>query len=198
MKSVRKNIEGLHSIHFDRLADERGSLNRFFDRGEFSELGLGDWSWKLAVQSSTAIRNTLRGLHVQSPPFSEGKLILPLSGVMFWVCVDVRPASKTFGEWDSTQISAANRGGLLAESGFAHGCLSMTDDVNLMIFSDQSFREDMSAGIHWRDPDLGIDWPTGGEQPLISRGHDTYPSFAAFLVTMGFDRSTGGSRLNAN
>lgn len=182
MTPGKTRIDGFVSLRATRLPDARGSLIRLFDANLARTLGIG-FTWKQLLQSHTAQKNTLRGLHVQLPPHPEAKLVTCQQGRMFWVSVDVRPDSRSFGAWESVTLDGAAGDGFYAAPGLAHGCLSLTDDVVLTIASTEDFKPDFGAGIHWQDLELAIPWPLDGA-PLLSEAHAAYPSFAAFRRTL--------------
>ena len=100
---------------------------------------------------------------------------------MFWVVVDLRKSSKTFGDWESFNLEA-NKVSFFAESGFGHGCLSLTDNVNLTIIASKSHSDKHSSGIIWNDKTLNIKWPLQGENPfLISNNHSNNYKFEEFV-----------------
>jgi dTDP-4-dehydrorhamnose 3,5-epimerase len=178
MTPVNTRIDGFVGLHATRLTDARGALVRLFDSNLARTLGIGT-TWKQILHSHTAQRNTLRGLHVQLPPHPEAKLVTCQQGQMFWVVVDVRGGSPTFGQWDALTLSGDTDDAFYAAPGLAHGCLSLSDDVVLTIASSEDFRPEFGAGIHWQDPEISITWPLDGA-PMLSDVHAAYPSFAAF------------------
>ena len=160
--------------------DERGSLVRTFDAEVFREAGI-EVSWVQQSISFTRARGVLRGLHLQLPPYWEAKLISVLSGRMFWAAVDIREGSPTFGRWDSVTLSPEGVSGLFAARGFAHGCLSLSSECQLVIDADNYYSREHGRGIRWNDPQLGIEWPLDGRAPVLSDEHRKYPSFKTFL-----------------
>jgi len=181
MTPVKTSIDGFVSLRSTRLPDARGSLVRLFDSNLARTLGISA-TWKQILQSHTTQKNTLRGLHVQLPPQPEAKLVTCQQGRMFWVVVDVRAGSPTFGQWDALTLSCDAGDGFYSAPGLAHGCLSLSDDVLLTIASSEDFMPEFGAGIHWQDPEIGIAWPTEGT-PMLSDAHAAYPSFAEFRRT---------------
>ena len=141
--------------------------------------------WTEMTHQHSNKKNIVRGLYVQPPPYSEGKLLRAIKGELLWVSVDVRKGSNTFGQWDSTVLSGARRNMLLSARGFAHGCVSLTDDADLLIMSDSYFAEEHGVGIMWNDKDLNIDWNLNGSIPFVSERHKEYPSFREFKDKYG-------------
>jgi len=176
-----RKLDGLWDVGHSPVADHRGVLQKLYDAGQFGPLGDLP-AWVQVIVSRTAKAKTLRGLHLQAPPFVEAKLVAPLLGRMVWVAVDVRRASPSFGQWESTTLDADHPTALYAARGFAHGCLSLTEDADLLILADNAYAEGL--GIRWDDPDLAIDWPLAGP-PTLSQAHTQLPSFAAFREVQG-------------
>jgi dTDP-4-dehydrorhamnose 3,5-epimerase len=140
------------------------------------------------VHSATDRAGVLRGLHAQNCPHSEGKIIVSLTGRMFWVVVDLRGGSRSFGHWQGFELAPDNSDGasaLQVPAGFAHGCLSLTDGVSLAIFADHDFAPSQAVGIAWNDPDLAIDWPLSSGVPSLSDEHAAFSSFAEFCHRYG-------------
>lgn len=175
----KKKVEGLAELTPEVYADDRGFLARIYDKRFFKELGLPT-EWAEESHHHTAKKHILRGLYVQRAPFSEGKLLRVIKGEMLWVSVDVRKESKTFGVWDSVILSEKNKNMLCAPRGLAHGCISLSDNVDLLIKSDNYFSAEHGIGIIWNDKDLNIDWKLGGAVPFISERDRGYQTFLEF------------------
>lgn len=172
-------ITGLFMITPEPCMDNRGYMARLLDDREIAAAGLNT-RWAQESRSYTRVRNTVRGLFVSLPPATEGKTITAFRGRMFWVSVDVRAGSPTFGKWASATLCGELGNTLYAAPGFAHGCLSLTDDCDLLLRSDNYFSPEHGAGILWSDPELGIRWPLCGPNPVISERDAAYPTFAEF------------------
>lgn len=178
-------MTGLWEIFTPPAADPRGFMYKPFDASSFSGLeGAFDFTWKQVIQSHTDHPNTVRGLYVQTQPHTEGKLVTCLNGRCFWVVVDLRRDSPTFGRWDGLTLDGGDGRSLLIAPGFAHGCLSLSADVDLLLLADNVHSHDHGQGIIWNDPEIGIEWPLNGP-PLISSGHAAYSTFADFRSRVG-------------
>jgi dTDP-4-dehydrorhamnose 3,5-epimerase len=170
-----------------RISDRRGSLTKIFCDGVF---GARDFTMEIRqiVHSVTDRPGVLRGLHAQNRLHSEGKIIVSLSGRMFWVVVDLRGGSHSFGRWQGFELvpnSSDGASALQVPAGFAHGCLSLTDDVSLAIFADRDYVPSQAVGIAWNDPDLAIEWPLPSGTPTLSDEHAAFDSFAEFCRRYG-------------
>ncbi|TSC73237.1 MAG: dTDP-4-dehydrorhamnose 3,5-epimerase [Parcubacteria group bacterium Gr01-1014_70] len=111
----------------------------------------------------------------------KGKIIAALRGVMLWVVVDLREKSDSFGKWNSVLLSETQRNILVVPRGFAHGCLSLTDNAEVVAFADNYYHEECGTGIIWNDPALNINWGLNGATPIISERHHGYDSWNNFV-----------------
>jgi dTDP-4-dehydrorhamnose 3,5-epimerase len=139
-------------------ADARGMFARLFDAEAFRARGLPTEF----VQASTSYNGksgTLRGLHYQAPPYVETKLVRCTAGAIFDVIVDVRPASPSYGRWQSVELTAENRLALVVPAGFAHGFETLTDGTEIFYQMTHPQTPGAERGIVWNDPDLAIAWP---------------------------------------
>ncbi|MEO9167383.1 MAG: dTDP-4-dehydrorhamnose 3,5-epimerase family protein, partial [Aestuariivirga sp.] len=118
-------------IHFTmpRFEDARGYFTETFNAGKLAKEGIAEPHWVQDNQSYSAENYTLRGLHFQLPPFSQGKIVRVISGRIFDVAVDIRPLSETFGKWLGLELTAEKQNQLYIPAGFAHGFLTLTPDV---------------------------------------------------------------------
>ncbi|MEO1944173.1 MAG: dTDP-4-dehydrorhamnose 3,5-epimerase family protein [Candidatus Thioglobus sp.] len=185
MNIKQRKLKGFFEISSTALVDSRGFLARTYDQKEF-DLKKIDRHWVQESLSHTDRRSTVRGLHVQFSPYTETKLISIYKGKMMWVVVDVRKDSSTFGQWDSVILSDEKHNSLFVESGFAHGCLSLSDNCDLIIKSDRAFIEGKGVGIKWNDPVIGIDWGLHDKLPIISDRDSNYLSFNDFVHNHGY------------
>ena len=148
-------------------SDDRGS---FYE--SYSEQVFDAWvGWKVRfVQDnhSTSAKGVLRGLHYQLPPAPQAKLVRVTRGVVFDVAVDIRRSSPTFGQWLGVELSEQNRRQLWIPEGFAHGFLALTDGAEVQYKTSAPYTPRLDRVIRWNDPEIGIVWPLGHHQPLVS------------------------------
>lgn len=168
-------ISGVILIESERHNDPRGYFARTFCAEEFSDLGLKA-QFAQCSTSFNAARGTLRGLHYQAEPASEAKLVRCIQGALFDVAVDIRPESPTFGQWFGAALSAANGHMLYIPEGCAHGFQTMVDDTEIFYQISVPYESELSRGIRWDDPEIGIDWPI--EDATLSDRDKTQPGFA--------------------
>ena len=180
-----QKLKGVFTIQLESYKDFRGGLVRTYDKCKFDEFGI-DSNWSQESISTTSKKNTLRGLHVSLPPTVEGKLINHSRGAMLWVIVDLRKDSFTFGHHEKFEISKAQTESIFVPKGFAHGCLSLSDNCELIIKSNAFFVEQNGTGIRWDDPQLGIDWGVHERNLSILKRDGNYPLFQSFLDVYKF------------
>ena len=150
-------IHGLFVVKRLVNQDQRGYFQRLFCAQELSEIG-----WNKPVmqinQTKTAMTGSLRGMHMQMPPFSERKLVSCLQGSVFDVVVDMRKASPTFLFWHGEILSEHEANALLIPPGCAHGFQTLTDNVEMLYCHDQVFSPEHEFGVHPLDPKVNIQW----------------------------------------
>lgn len=116
--------------------------------------------------SFSAQKGTLRGLHFQKPPMAQTKLIHCTRGAILDIAVDIRNGSPTYLKWVRVELSAENKQQLLIPKGFAHGFITLTDDVEVQYKVDNDYSPENDCNIRYNDPTIGIDW--GIEEPFLS------------------------------
>lgn len=125
-------------------------------------------------QSFSASKGTLRGLHYQLNPKAQTKLVRCTRGAIYDVAVDIRKGSPTFGKWIGIELSAENKKQLLIPKGFAHGFMTLTEDVEVQYKVDELYAPECDRGIIWNDSQIGIEWPMD-IQPILSAKDEKAP-----------------------
>jgi dTDP-4-dehydrorhamnose 3,5-epimerase len=167
-------VSGVFLVRVDPRRDDRGIFARTWCREEFEDRGLVA---KLA-QCSTSFnssRGTLRGLHYQSEPFAEAKLVRCTAGAIYDVALDLRSDSPTFCQWYGTILNERNRNSLYIPCGCAHGFLTIEDDSEVFYQISEFYHPEASQGVRWNDPAFHIEWPA--EVQVISDRDRTYTDF---------------------
>lgn len=161
-----------------RFGDARGWFCETYSQGTFAENGV-DLEFVQDNLSFSALAGTVRGLHFQTEPFAQHKLVRVLLGRILDVAVDIRKHSPTFGKHVSAELSAENGYALLVPAGFAHGFITRAPDTLLAYKVTDFYAPDHDHGIFWADPQLGIDWGMGGEaEATLSVKDLALPRFA--------------------
>lgn len=158
MNLVPTTIADVHRLQLAPIEDERGFFLRVFDLSLLRTVHPG-FSVLRVNRSFTRARGAIRGLHFQTPPRAEDKLVQCLKGAIFDVAVDMRPGSPTYRRWVGFELSAANQEMLLIPKGCAHGFQTLTEDCLIEYFVTEAYAPEHEGGLRWNDPALGIAWP---------------------------------------
>jgi dTDP-4-dehydrorhamnose 3,5-epimerase len=165
-------IPGVFLIEPERLEDSRGWFSRNYCAEEFSDMGL-ETNFAQCSTSFNEMRGTLRGLHYQSVPYAETKLVRCVRGDIFDVVVDIRPESATFGQWIAAELSGADGSMLYIPAGCAHGFQTLVPNTEIFYQISTPYQAEYSNGIRWNDPSLDIDWPLAN--PIMSERDSEFP-----------------------
>jgi len=160
-----------------RHGDARGYFAETWNRKAFRDAGI-DADFCQDNMAFSAAKNILRGLHFQTPPHAQAKLVSVLSGRIFDVAVDIRKSSPTFGKHISVELSAEEGHLLLVPKGFAHGYATLVPDTTVFYKVDAHYAPANDAGILWSDPSLGIKWPVRAEEAILSAKDVKLPRLA--------------------
>lgn len=148
-----------------RYPDARGWFSEHWSRRTYAAAGIdNDWVQDNLAWSETA--GTVRGMHFQSPPSAQAKLVSVLRGAVLDVVVDIRVGSPTFGKHVSAELTPGNGLMILAPRGTAHGLVTLTDDTLVLYKVDAFFDLPNDRALRWNDPALGIDWPDVAGAPV--------------------------------
>jgi dTDP-4-dehydrorhamnose 3,5-epimerase len=151
-------IDGVVVLQRQAVGDSRGYLQRLYCQADLRAV-VGERRVEQVNYSFTAERGTVRGLHFQTPPFAEMKIIGCLRGIVFDVAVDLRPDSPTYLRWHGEVLSEDNLFSLVVPEGCAHGFQSMTDNAALIYHHTASYNKATELGVNAKDPTIGIEWP---------------------------------------
>ncbi len=166
MNLIKTDIEGLVVIEPQVFGDHRGWFMETYSEEKFKELGI-DTVFVQDNQSYSAQKGTLRGLHFQNNPKSQTKLIRCTRGTIVDVVVDLRKNSPTYKKWFSIELSAENKKQLYIPKGFAHGFVTLTDDVEVQYKVDEFYSKEHDRSIRFDDESIGVEW--GIENPILSQ-----------------------------
>jgi dTDP-4-dehydrorhamnose 3,5-epimerase len=154
------------------FSDSRGFFMETFNQRRMAELGVD----RHFVQDnhSRSVRGVLRGLHYQLG-CPQAKLVRVTRGRVVDVVADIRRGSPTFGSWVMAELSEENRHMLFAPEGFAHGFLVLSEVAEFQYKCSDLYAPAEERGVAWNDPDLGIDWPLNGLEPILSPRDSAHP-----------------------
>lgn len=169
MKAVETKIPGVLIIEPDVHGDHRGYFMETYSKQKYAELGI-DAEFVQDNMSFSAQKGTLRGLHWQNAPMAQSKLVSCTKGTVIDVAVDIRKGSPTYRQWVSVELSAENKKQFFIPQGFAHGFLTLTDDVEFRYKVDNFYSKEQDRGIRYDDPDIHVDWGSllNGITPVLS------------------------------
>lgn len=152
------DVEGAYSSSLNASQDSRGSFGRLFCADTFAESDL-ETHWVQTNLSRTSKRGTVRGMHFQTAPYVEAKLVVCLAGRIFDALLDLRKDSSTFGTWTSIELDGDQGDAVYIPAGIAHGFQTLTDDVTLHYSHSCPYSPAHQRGIRYDDPAIGVDWP---------------------------------------
>jgi dTDP-4-dehydrorhamnose 3,5-epimerase len=169
-----------------RHLDPRGWFSETFHQQRLDDLGI-HCRFIQDNHSYSARAGTLRGLHFQRPPHAQAKLIMVLRGRILDVVVDVRRGSSTYGRHVSVEITADAGQQVYVPVGFAHGFLTLTDDVLVTYKVSDYYAPASDGGIRWDDTDLAIPWPMRATGLVVSEKDSQLPRLAEFDSPFAYD-----------
>lgn len=171
-----KQIPELQIIEPARIGDDRGWFAETFNAFALEPLGIPA-CFRQDNESYSRSLGVLRGLHYQVPPKAQGKLVRCASGSIFDVAVDLRTGSPSYGKHESVILSDENATVVWIPEGFAHGFLTLSDNVRVIYKQTVEYDPDAERAIRWDDPELAIPWPVEGV-PTLSARDAAAPHFA--------------------
>lgn len=159
-------LPGVFIFTPDRYGDDRGFFAESWNRKRMAEAGI-DIDFVQDNHSMSALAGTLRGLHMQTPPFAQDKLVRCGRGRLFDVAVDIRVGSPTFRQWVGVELSFENGKQLLVPKGFLHGFVTREPDTEIVYKCSAYYAPDCDRAVRYDDPALAIDWGLSGD-PVLS------------------------------
>jgi dTDP-4-dehydrorhamnose 3,5-epimerase len=174
MTFEKTKLPGVFEIRIEPKPDERGFFARCWCQREFEDNGLNSKLVQCSV-SFNVRKGTLRGMHYQTAPNQEAKVVRCTRGALYDVVVDLRRNSPTFGEWVAVVVTAASRNMVYVPEGCGHGFLTLEDETEVMYQISEFYSPESARGVRWDDPAFRIVWP--GEVKVISERDRTYPNF---------------------
>lgn len=151
-------LKGAYTIDLEKRGDERGFFSRLFCENEFKVNSL-ETKYVQINNSLSEKKGTLRGMHYQVAPLGEVKLIRCIKGALYDVIVDLRPNSPTFKKWFGTELNDKNRTMMYVPKGFAHGFITLTDEVEAFYLVSEFYAPEQERGLRYDDPNIDIRWP---------------------------------------
>ena len=166
-----------------RFGDARGFFSESWSRKRLADAGIGI-DFVQDNHSVSAKAGTVRGLHFQSPPHAQAKLVRCGRGALYDVAVDIRRGSPTYGQWVGVELSAENGRQLLIPAGFLHGFATRTDDTEIVYKCSDYYAPDCDGSVAWDS--VGIDWGIA-EAPVLSAKDAAAPRLADFTTPFAYE-----------
>lgn len=165
MKKENTSLEGVYIITPQVFGDHRGWFTETYNAEKFSELGI-DTVFVQDNHSYSAQKGTLRGLHFQNSPMAQTKLLRCIRGKILDVAVDLRKGSPSYKKWVAVELSEENKKMIYIPKGFAHGFLTLTEDVEVQYKVDNVYSREHDRSVRFNDPEISVEW--GIDNPILS------------------------------
>lgn len=166
MKTIETKLQGVYILEPKVFGDNRGWFMESWSERTLLDAGIPRYNWVQDNQSYSSQQGVLRGLHFQKGEAAQAKLVRCTKGAVLDVVVDLRKGSPSYLQWIAVELSADNKKQLLIPQGFAHGFLTLTDEVEFLYKTDNYYDPQADRSIVWNDHSIGIDW--GVQQPILS------------------------------
>lgn len=181
MRVEALNIPAVKKLAPDKHDDDRGFFSETYNKKALCASGI-HLEFVQDNHSFSAAKGTVRGLHFQTPPFAQDKLVRVTRGAIFDVAVDLRRGSPTYGRHVSATLSAAAWNQILVPIGFAHGLMTLEPNTEVIYKVSDYYAPEHDHGLLWNDPALGIEWPLAEHEALLSDKDRAQPRFAEFAT----------------
>ena len=168
MKVTETKLKGVYVVEPQVFGDARGWFTESWSEKKLAEAGIKA-DFVQDNHSYSAQKGTLRGLHYQLNPMCQAKMLRCTRGKIFDVAVDIRKGSPQYGQWVGVELSAENHKQLFIPRGFAHGFITLTDDVEVQYKADNYYAPECDGNIRWDDPEIHVEWPI---EPVILSDKD--------------------------
>lgn len=178
MEIISTNLSGVKVIQPRHLGDARGYFAETFRADIFAE-HFADVAFVQDNESLSVQAGTVRGLHFQTAPYEQGKLVRCTAGAIFDVAVDIRKGSPTYGQWVGEVLTPENGKQLWIPAGFAHGFCSMKENSVVCYKVTNYYNAECDKGVAWDDADIGIAWPEIANADTLSNKDRAQLSLAA-------------------
>lgn len=179
-------IQGLFQVLPRRHGDARGYFAETYRADRFGA-EVGEAQFVQDNESLSARAGTVRGLHFQTDPFAQGKLVRCVRGALVDIAVDIRHGSPTFGQWAAVELSADNGNQLWIPRGFAHGFCTLVPDTILSYKVTAYYSAEHDKGVAWDDAAIGVKWPDCADPETLSGKDCVQPRLADLPAYFQFE-----------
>jgi len=175
----KTKLPGVVIISPRRFGDDRGWFSETWNKHALAQIGI-DLDFVQDNHSFSAQIGTVRGLHYQSPPHAQDKLVRASRGRILDVAVDIRKGSPTFGQWVTEELSAQNGKQLLVPVGFLHGFATLEPDTEVQYKCTDYYAPECDGAVRFDDPDIAVNWELGTNRAVLSDKDAIAPLFKDF------------------
>lgn len=182
MNVIETTLAGVLILEPKVFGDARGWFMESWSKKKMEDAGIFV-DFVQDNHSFSAEKGTLRGLHYQLNPMAQAKLLRVSRGTIFDVAVDIRRGSPTHAKWVGIELSAENHRQLFIPRGFAHGFITLTNDVEVLYKADNLYAPECDGNIRWDDPEIGIKWPIA---PVVLSEKDAAAPALAVRTELNF------------
>ena len=188
MNIIETTLAGVLILEPKVFGDARGWFMESWSKKKMEDAGIFV-DFVQDNHSFSAEKGTLRGLHYQLNPMAQAKLLRVSRGTIFDVAVDIRRGSPTYAKWVGIELSAENHRQLFIPRGFAHGFITLTNDVEVLYKADNLYAPECDGNIRWDDPEIGIKWPI---DPVVLSDKDAAAPLLVARTELNFTYSEQG------
>lgn len=182
MEIIPTKLKDVYIIEPKVFGDHRGWFTETWSERDFENAGL-HYNFVQDNHSYSAKKGVLRGLHFQRGEYAQAKLVRCTRGAILDVVVDIRHESPTYMQWMSVELTAENHREFLVPRGFAHGFVTLTDDVEFLYRVDNFYAPEHEASIRYDDPDFAVDWGfKEGEKPILAAKDEAAPFYRDYGI----------------
>ena len=185
MNVIETALAGVRILEPHVFGDARGWFMESWSKKKMEDAGIFV-DFVQDNHSFSAQKGTLRGLHYQLNPMAQAKLLRVSRGAIFDVAVDIRLGSPTYAKWVGVELTAENYRQLFIPRGFAHGFITLTDDVEVQYKADNLYAPDCDGNIRWDDPEIVVEWPI---PPVVLSEKDAAAPLLAARTELNFTYS---------
>jgi dTDP-4-dehydrorhamnose 3,5-epimerase len=178
MQIETTRIAGVLVVTPKKFSDERGFFSETFRASALAAHGVTH-PWVQDNHSMSGKGGVVRGLHFQSPPHAQAKLLRVVQGSILDVAVDIRKGSPTYGKHVAVELSEANWKQLYVPTGMAHGFCTLTDRAEVLYKTSNEYAPETEGGLMWNDPALGIAWPIAAAEATVNARDSGWPYLSA-------------------
>ena len=162
----KTKLKGVVLIEPQVFGDDRGFFLETYKKSDFLNNGIAvDFNQD---NHSKSQKGVLRGIHYQTNPKAQGKLVRCIKGALFDVAVDIRKDSPSFGKWLGYELTEENKQMLWIPEGFAHGFLTLSDTAEIVYKATNEYSAENDRSIRWDDPDINVDWGVDKSEIILS------------------------------